>query len=284
MWIRFDLCLLVFLLAAGQGDAQDAKPGKVRILLLGDSTVIGTFCRDLYPKADHLEDVVRKLLATEPDLAPVEVLNRGVNGDMVSLLLARPRRYESDVVKQPPLDFIFLRYGLNDIRHVKDFKTEFPASYKKLIARLRADQPKAEIVLETVIPFFSDERNRTINDHVRAVAAAEKLPVLDQHGPYAAGLTKGPNMLFWRRLPLKDVPVKYHALIPPESICGDVVHVGDNLLDVHLAKVPDWFKDRHPNLAGYQVLGTQLAGYLALRLREKAKVEKIQKSTPATPK
>ena len=29
----------------------------------------------------------------------------------------------------------------------------------------------------------------------------------------------------------------------------------DNLLDVHLAQVPDWFKDRHPNLAGYQVLG-----------------------------
>ncbi len=275
MWIRFVLCLLMFHLVATIGTAQDAKPAKVRVLLLGDSTVIGTFCRNLYPKADHLEDVVRKLLAAEPDLPPVEVLNRGVNGDMVSLLLARPQRYESDVIKQPPLDFIFLRYGLNDIRHVKDFQTEFPASYKKLIARLRADQPKAEIVLETVIPFFSDERNRTINDHVRAIAAAEKLPVLDQHVPYAAELTKGPNMLFWRRLPLKEIPAKYHALIPPASIRGDVVYVGDNLLDVHLAKVPDWFKDRHPNLAGYQVLGNQIADYLGRRLRAKAKAGKL---------
>ena len=64
----------------------------------------------------------------------MEVLNRGVNGDMVSLLLARPRRYESDVAKQAPLDFIFLRFGLNDVRHLKDFKTEFPGHYKKLIA------------------------------------------------------------------------------------------------------------------------------------------------------
>ena len=139
---RFFPCLLVFLLAAGNGAGQETKQATMRVLLLGDSSVIGTFGRDLYPKADHLEDVVRKLLAAEPDLPPVEVLNRGVNGDMVSLLLARPRRYESDVAKQPPLDFIFLRYGLNDIRHVKDFKTEFPTSYKKLIARCARINPK----------------------------------------------------------------------------------------------------------------------------------------------
>lgn len=268
---------MLLLASDGTGVAQETKPAKVRVLLLGDSSVIGTFCRDLVPKADHLEDIVRKLLAAEPDLPPVDVLNRGVNGDMVSLLPARPRRYESDVAKQPPLDFIFLRYGLNDIRHVKDFPTEFPASYKKLIARLRADQPKAEIVLETVIPFFSDDRNQTINDQVRAVAGAEKLPVLDQYGPYADALKKhGPNSLFWRRLPLKEIPSKYHILIPPESIRGGVVYIGDNLLDIHLANVPDWFKDRHPNLAGYHVLGTQLAGCIASRLREKAKVGKLR--------
>jgi len=48
----------------------------------------------------------------------------------------------------------------------------------------------------------------------------------------------------------------------------------DNLLDVHLAEVPDWFKDRHPNLAGYQVIGTQLAAYLAPRLRERTKTDR----------
>lgn len=255
MGIRFSPCLLLLLATLPVNvRAEDKKPAKVRVLPLGDSSVIGTFGRDIYPKADHLEDVVRKLLAAEADLPPVEVLNRGVNGDMVSLLLARPRRYESDVAKQAPFDFIFMRYGLNDVRHLKDFKTEFPAHYKQLIGRLRADQPKAEIVLETVIPYLDAERDQMINLQVRAVAEAEKLPVLDQYTPYAAELEKGPNMLSWRRLPLQAIPKKYHALIPPEAIKGEVVYVADNLLDAHLATVPDWFKDRHPKLAAATTL------------------------------
>src|SRR6185369_12288784 len=149
--------------------------------LLGDSTVIGSVCRAMHPKADHLEDVVRKLLAAEPELPAVEVINRGQDGDTVHRLLAT--RYEKDVARQAPLDFIFLRYGLNDVGLLKDFKAEFPANYKKLIARLRADHPKAEIVLETVIPYLG-EKDRTINDQVRAVAQAEKVALLDQYAPY----------------------------------------------------------------------------------------------------
>ncbi len=272
MRIQFVASLAVLLaFIPGTVTAEDKKPGKVRVLLLGDSTVIGSVCREIQPKADHLEDVVRKLLAAEADLPPVVVLNRGVNGDMVSLLLARPARYEKDVAKQEPFDFIFLRFGLNDVRHLKDFKTEFPADYKKLIAKLRVDHPKAEIVIETVIPYLGEEKDNAVNEQVRAIAREEKLPLLEQYAPYAAELKNGPNMLSYRRLPLQAIPKKYHALIPADAIKGDVVHVMDNLLDVHLAKVPDWFKDRHPNLAGYQVLGTQLAGYLAPRLREKAK-------------
>ena len=240
MSIRSLSCLLI-LLAARPGfvRAEDKKPATVRVLLLGDSTVIGSVCRELQPKADHLEDVVRKLLAAEADLPPVEVINRGVNGDMVSLLLARPQRYESDVVKQAPLDFIFLRFGLNDVRHLKNFETEFPANYKTLIARLRADHPKAQIVLETVVPYLGAEMDTRVNEQVRAVAAVEKLPLLDQYAPYAAELKNGPNMLSYRRLPLQAIPRKYHALIPPEAIKGEVVMVMDNLLDVHLARVPD---------------------------------------------
>jgi lysophospholipase L1-like esterase len=182
MTIRSYLCL-VLLLAAGPGlvRAGDQKPDKVRVLLLGDSTVIGSVCRAVQPKADQLEDVVRKLLAAEEDLPPVEVVNRGQDGDMVHRLLAG--RYEKDVAKQPPFDFIFIRYGLNDVGNLTDFKTEFPANYKKLIARLRADHPRAEIVLETVIPYLGQERDDKINERVRAVAAAEKLPLLDQYAP-----------------------------------------------------------------------------------------------------
>ena len=268
----FSCLFMLFVAISGTARANDKKPGKVRVLLLGDSTVIGSVCRNMHPKADHLEDVVRKLVAADRDLPPVEVVNRGQDGDMVHLLLAR--RYEKEVAKQPPFDFIFIRYGLNDVRNLKEFKTEFPASYKKLIARLRTDHPKAEIVLETVIPYLGAALDKTINDQVRAVAAAENLPLLDQHAQYATQLMNGPNMLSYRRLPLAAIPNKYHALIPPEAIKGGVVYVMDNLLDVHLAGVPDWFKDRHPNLAGYQVIGTQLAAYLAPRLRERTKATK----------
>lgn len=51
------LCLLMFAPVLG----EQGKPSKVRILLLGDSTVIGSICRREAPKADHLEDVIRKL-------------------------------------------------------------------------------------------------------------------------------------------------------------------------------------------------------------------------------
>jgi lysophospholipase L1-like esterase len=275
MRIRSCSCLAVFLLAlSGTVHAEDKKPAKVRVLLLGDSTVIGSVCRAVHPKADHLEDVVRKLLAAESDLPPVEVINRGQDGDTIHRLLAG--RYEKDVAKQEPFDFIFLRFGLNDLGNLKEFKTEFPANYRKLIARLRADHPKAEIVLETVIPYLGEEKDGTINEQVRAVAKEEKLPLLDQQAPYAAELKHGQNMLNYRRLSLQAIPKKYHALIPPEAIRGGQVQVMDNLLDAHLRDVPGWFRDRHPNLAGYHVIGKQLAGYLTPRIRDRVKATKSE--------
>ena len=268
--------LVLLLVLSGSVHAQDKKPATVRVLLLGDSTVIGSVCRTVHPKADHLEDVVRKLLAGEADLPPVEVVNRGQDGDTIHRLFAG--RYENEVAKQAKWNFVFIRYGLNDLRGLKDFEREYPANYKKLIARLRADHPEAEIVLETVIPYLGDKNDKTINDQVRAVALAENVPVLDQNTPYAAELKNGQNMLSYRRLSLKAIPKKYHALIPPEAIKGETVFVMDNVLDIHLGKVPNWFADRHPNVAGYHVIGTQIAGYLAPRLREKAKSGKSASS------
>ena len=76
-------CFLLF--TAGLAPAADPPPAKVRILLMGDSTVIGSVCRGLHPKADHLEDVVRKLLtllaesfatAAEPRIPNLESRSR----------------------------------------------------------------------------------------------------------------------------------------------------------------------------------------------------------------
>ncbi len=257
---------------------DEDPPAKFRVLLLGDSTVIGSVCREMNPKDDTLEQVVGKLLAAEA-LPPVEVVNRGRDGDSISSLLSR-----LDQEDVSGFDFIFIRYGLNDICELSDFESEFSANYRELISRLRADHLQAEIVLETVIPYagenpvFRDPERTidTINRQVRAVAAIEELRVLDQHGPYADELRHGPRMLSYRRVGLAAIPVKYHALIPPEAIrrepptMGRVVYTFDNLLDVHLAEVPGWFQNRHPNPAGYQVIGAQLADYIGRRLREKA--------------
>jgi lysophospholipase L1-like esterase len=256
---------------------------RIRVLLLGDSTLIGSVPREMIPTADTLEEIVRKLLAGEAGLPPAEVVNRGRDGDSIDCLLSRLD--EDDATGQAPFDFIFIRYGLNDICVLKDFKSEFPVGFKKLISRLRADHPQAEIVPETVIPYVGEnpvfardphKTINTINKQVRAVAAAEELPLLDQYGPYAEELKRGPYMLSYRRLGLAAIPAKFHALIPPEWIRNEpptgnpVAYMFNNLLDVHLAEIPGWFQNRHPNPAGYQVIGAQLAEYLARRLRERA--------------
>lgn len=249
--------------------AEDQKPTKVRILLLGDSTVIGSICRRQAPKADHLEDVLRKLLAAEGDLPPAEVLNQGRDGEYIHGLLEG--RYARDVTRLPRVDFVLIRYGLNDRGRRKDFATNFPKDCRELIRRLKQDHPNCQIVLETVIPTSSKDGNKSINDLVRSVAATEKLPLLDTHARFAAELKHGPNMLTYRRVRLDRVPEKYRPLLPTGSVKGGDVVVMDNVMDAHLRGVPGWFADRHPNLAGYHVIGAEAAKFLVPLIRARVK-------------
>jgi lysophospholipase L1-like esterase len=250
--------------------ADEPKPAKVRVLLLGDSTAMGSVCRRVAPKADELEDVVRKLLAAEGDLPPVEVLNQGRDGEFVQGLLAA--RYDKDIAKLPAVDFVLIRYGINDRNKRQDFAANFPQDYRELIKRLRADFPHAQIILETIIPYMGEERDKEVNDLVRQVAEAEKLPVLDTHARCAAELKQqGPNMLSYRRVTLDKVPEKLRGLLPEGAVAGNEVVVMDNVLDAQFAAVPGWFSDRHPNLAGYHVIGDEEAKFLAPRIRERVK-------------
>ncbi len=241
----------------------------MRILLLGDSTVIGSICRRQAPKADHLEDVIRKLLAAEGDLPPAEVLNQGRDGEYIHGLLSG--RYAREIAKLPRVDFVLIRYGLNDRGRRKDFATNFPKDYRDLIGRLKKDHPGCQIVLETVIPYFGGEADKQINDLVRGVATTEKLPLLDTHAPFAAELKNGPNMLAYRRASVDKIPTKYRSLLPPEAVKGGDVVLLDNLLDAHLRNVPGWFGDRHPNLAGYHVIGDEAAKFLAPLVRKRSR-------------
>ena len=93
-------------------------------------------------------------------------------------------------------------------------------------------------------------------------------------------------MLNYRRFPLGKIPRQYHAFVkpfvtpgremktpPPDAATaerlGPMVVVLDNRLDAHFGELPGWFGDRHPNLAGYHVIGDETAKFLAPLIRAK---------------
>ena len=118
----------------------------------------------------------------------------------------------------------------------------------------------------TVIPFSGDEVSKRMNDLIRQVAAKEQLAVFDIYPAYSAELTKGPNMLNYRRYPVGNVPQQFHTLVKP-YVFGDRVEVMDNELDAILGHLPGWYSDHHPNLAGYNVIANETAKYLTPLLR-----------------
>jgi lysophospholipase L1-like esterase len=247
--------------------ANAEHEGKVQVLLLGDSTTEGSIPRQLKPQGSHLETVLEQLLAAEEDLQPCHVINSSLSGEYIRRLFDSGR-YEKDAAALPGLDYIFIRYGLNDHARVENFSEEFPKHFHELLGRLRKDHPQALLIPMTVIPFANEEASQEINALVRQVAESEKLEVFDIYPRYAAELSKGPNMLNYRRYPLEKVPDKYHQLVKP-FILGPSVVVMDNELDGILGELPGWYGDRHPNLAGYNVIADETARYLAALLRQR---------------
>jgi len=241
--------------------------GNIQILLLGDSTTEGSVPRRLKPEGPHLERVLEQLLAAEDDLPPCHVINSSLSGEYIQRLFSSGR-YQRDAAQLPGLDYIFIRYGLNDRARREDFATNFPLDFHELLARLRQDHPDAVLVPMTVIPFADEAASKVINDLILEVAEQEKLAVFDIYPRYAAELEKGRNMLNYRRYPLAKIPEKYHDLVKP-FVKGPSVEVMANELDAMLGHLPGWYGDRHPNLAGYNVIADETAKYLGKLLRDK---------------
>jgi lysophospholipase L1-like esterase len=259
--------LAILLILPARASAE--HEGKVRILLLGDSTCIGSVCRQVEPEGLHLEDVIRLLLAAEKDLPPTDVVNQGRDGEFIHGLLSSGR-YEREIAKIPGVDYILIRYGLNDIGKREDFPTSFPKDFSELISRLRADFPAAKIVPMTIIPYMTPEKDEQVNALIRQVGEREKLPVLNVYTRYAGELEQGANMLNYRRYPLEKIPENQREWLKP-FVRGNSIVVMDNRLDVHFRSLPGWFGDRHPNPAGYHVIGAETAKFLAPLLRESRK-------------
>ncbi len=259
----------ILLFSSASNSARAEHEGKVQVLLLGDSTTIGSVCRITHRDGPHLEDVIRLLLAAEKDLPPTNVINQGRDGEFIHGLLTAGR-YDREITKLPDIDYVFIRYGLNDNSKREDFTNNFPKDFRELIARLRKDFPQAKIFPTTIIPYINPETDARINGLIKQVAEAEKLPLFDVYTRYQAELTHGPNMLNYRRYALDKIPEPHREWVKPFVQGGSVV-VMDNRLDAHFRDLPSWFGDRHPNLAGYHVIGDETAKFLAKQLRERNK-------------
>jgi lysophospholipase L1-like esterase len=196
-----------------------------------------------------------------------------LSGEFIRRLLDSGR-YDKEVATQPPADYIFIRYGLNDNAKRGNFEANFPVDFKELIARLRKNHPKAVLIPTSVIPFSSEEASARINALIRQVAESEKLAYFDVYSSYLAELKNGPDMLNYRRYSLSKVPKELRPLATPYVQPGQdpCVVVLDNRLDALFGHLPGWFGDRHPNLAGYQVIASETARFLAPMIRERGAI------------
>ena len=262
------LCALLGIVVLLPVTARAEHEGKIQVLLMGDSTIEGSIPRITNPAGPHVERMIELLLAAEEDLPPVHVINTGLSGEYIQRLVDSGR-YDREIPRLPGIDYIFIRYGLNDRGRRMDFATNFPKDFHGLAARLRTDHPQAKIILMSVIPYFDEAGSHEVNQLIRQVAEEEKLPFFDIYPSYAQALKEqGANSLNYRRYPVNKVPEKYQALVKP-YVHGERVVVMDNELDAILGHLPGWYADRHPNLAGYNVIAVETANYLGNLLRSK---------------
>ncbi len=248
---------------------SDATAGRKRlqIILLGDSTTEASIPKKMAPSEPQIEDTLRILLAANPDLPPTDVYNEGVSGEYIRRLL--DTRYDKAVKTKPQADFIFIRYGLNDQAKIKDFKTAFPKDFHELLERLRKDHPKAMLIPMTAIPYALNNLHEDINALIKQVATDEKLTLFDIAPRYLAELKKNPDGLNYRRFPLSKIPENLRAFVTPyiQPEADPKVVVLDNRLDGVFGHLPGWAGDRHPNLAGYNVIADETAKWLAPVIR-----------------
>ncbi len=244
-----------------------AGPRRLQILLLGDSTTEAIIPKKVAPEEPQFEDMLRARLVAEGGLPPCDVHNEGVSGEFIRRLL--DQRYDKAVKSKPQADYIFIRYGLNDQAKIKDFPTAFPKDFRELLARLKQDHPAAMLIPMTCIPYAPDNLHEDINIVIRRIAQEEKLTLFDIAPRYLAELKKGKDMLNYRRYALSKIPENLQPLATPYVMPGaePQVVVLDNRLDGLFGHLPGWTSDRHPNLAGYNVIADETAQWLAPVIR-----------------
>lgn len=260
------LTLMMGFFAADALTAEDdpAAEATVKILLIGDSTTAGG--------KPEFENSIEQLFAGEDSIPPVKVVNAGLGGETAYSLL-HSGRYDNQIRNIDSVDYIFVRYGINDWIHRQPFAENFPADMGKLIAQLRKDFPTTQIILATIIPFLDESDTKLVNGYITQIASEEGLELFDIYTPYQRNVEEfGRNPLTVRFFPLSEIPDNYHHLVAPYAkfySWKDAVwiRVQSNEFDPLFGHLPNWYKDSHPNTTGYRIIADETVKYLLPLLR-----------------
>jgi len=243
---------------------NDTPTKKVKILLIGDSTTEGG--------KPVFEESIEQLVEGEEGVPLIEVINFGLGGETAYSLL-NSDRYNRQIKGTDGVDYIFLRYGINDWFKRQPFEENFPEDMKKVIAHLRLDFPEAQIIVMTIIPFLNEEDSKVVNEAIAKVASDEGLELFDIYPAYKKGLEEyGQNSMNVRFFPLSEIPEKYHKLVAPYTKFyswknAEYLRVYTSELDPLFGHLPEWYKDKHPNPTGYRLIGRETVNYILPKLR-----------------
>lgn len=173
---RFCGSLLVpLLIGLASMTPHQAKPAKVVIVAMGDSTTAGTPAftspREAPPRGsgDETSQYAYWLMKDHPDW---EVVNQGINGQRSDQIRDR---FEADVVDAQPSVVVIIA-GVNDVyqgRAADHVEAQLAAMYA------RAREKGIRVVAGSIIPYNTataeqNARMREINDWIRSQARGER--------------------------------------------------------------------------------------------------------------
>ncbi|MFI3321622.1 MAG: SGNH/GDSL hydrolase family protein [Rikenellaceae bacterium] len=263
--------LLLVLLLIISTTAVFAAQSRLRILLIGDSTTEAGVPHSIKTDALKFEEYITALLKAEENMPVVETLNLGKSGETAKSIFTSGR-YEKQIapIIGEKVDYIFVRYGINDWFKCEDRERDFPVDLKTLLERLRSDFPDAKLVPMTIIPFMPKEHTDQMNRMIYSVSKDLNLEVFDIYTPYQEYLDKyGEHTLNVRGMHLDSIPKKYHEMLKSKTsiyrqkgTSYQRVKEDDNRLDYLLGCYSEWYSDRHPNLAGYYLIGKCTVDYI----------------------
>lgn len=260
------LSLTLLFLASSSFIYHSKTDDKIRILLIGDSTTIGG--------KGILETTIEAIINKNLETPSVEVINSARGGE-TAFSVIESGRYDEEIEPLGKMDYIFVRYGINDFIKRKPFEENFNKDYKKLIAKLRSDFPSAKIILTTIVPFFKNEEdNDIVNDQVKKLAKEEKLELFDLYPFYKKGLEKyGENAMNIRFIELSNIPEDYKTVaLPYTSFVNwkntDMVRIETTELDPIFGAIEGWYNNRHPNPMGYRLIAQETVNYLLPKLKK----------------